>query len=204
MKKLKNSQIRAMAAVAILAIILMSAGLAAAQGRGGGMRQGMGHGQGMGICGSGSDDGFGPGHRIEMMTKHLGLSEKQQAAITGIFEDGRKTGLESRKKLMRLRNELQGEMLKDNPSEKTILGLNEEMGKLKTEMRAVRLKTRLAVREELTLEQRDQMLMMGGPGNKGGHHGSRGKGGPGSGARHGCGNGPGMGQRFSPDCPNNE
>ncbi len=198
MKNLNNNQVRSLAAVAVFTIILASAGLATAQGS----RHGKSMGQGR-SCGDGD---FGPGHRVEMMAKVLDLSEEQLATIKTIHEESRKDGVEKRKELMILRNELQGEMLKDSPSEKTVLGLNDKMGALKTEMKALRLKTRLAVREELTAEQRDQMLMMGGRGGKGG---SRGHGGHGGfrgcdGPRQGGGMGQGMGSRNNFDCRFNQ
>ncbi len=158
MKNLSTNQKRALVVVPILLIVLAGAGMVTAQG--------MGHGNGMGGGGHGGfGDGeseFGPGHRLEMMAKRMELSDDQQASIKKIFEDGSKDGLEKRKELMRLRNEMQGEMLKDSPSEKSVLGINDKMGALKTEMKALHLKTRLAVRQELTPEQRDQMLAMGG------------------------------------------
>jgi len=207
MKNLKSNQMRVLVAAGILTIILASAGLAAAQGphHGKGMHKGMQKGmqKGMADCSAMSDGEFGPGHRIEMMAKKLDLSEKQLETIKKIHENNRKEVLEKRKELMRLRNEMQGEMLKDNPSEKTVLGLNDKMGALKTEMKALRLKTRLAVREELTADQRDQMLMMGGHGGKGGrkgHGGACGGFGGCDGPRHGGGMGQGMAPRSNPDC----
>ncbi len=203
MKNLKSNPMRVLVAAGILTIILASAGLAAAQGphHGKGMHKGMQ--QGMAGCSTMIDGEFGPGHRIEMMAKKLDLSEKQLETIKKIQENNRKEVLKIRKELMRLRNEMQGEMLKDNPSEKTVLGLNDKMGVLKTEMKALRLKTRLAVREELTAEQRDQMLMMGGHGGKGGpkgHGGACGGFGGCDGPRNGGGMGQGMAPRNNPDC----
>lgn len=207
MKNLNNNQVRVFAAVAVLTIILTSAGLATAQGP----RHGKGMNQG-GQRGFHGDNNFGSGHRVEMMAKRLELSEEQLTTITKIHEDSRKDGLEKRKELMRLRNELRGEMLKDDPSEKDVLAINSKMGSLKTEMKALRLKTRLAVREELTAEQRDQMLMMGGQGGMGGHggkggrmgHGGRGGFGGCDGPRQGGGMGQGAGQgrgfRNQADC----
>ncbi len=199
MKNLNNNQVRVLATVAALTIILASAGLATAQGP----RHGKGMGQGMGQGGFHGDGDFGPGYRVEMMAKHLDLSEEQLTTIKKIHEDSRTDGLEKRKELMRLRNEHQGEMLKDSPSEKTVLALNSQMGALKTEMRALRLKARLAVREQLTPEQRDQMLMMrgqGGQGGQGGRMGHRGHGGFGQGG----GMGKGMGARNYHDCRFNQ
>lgn len=154
--------------IAVLAILLVAtASLATAQGRG------------KSNCDQGGRGGRGEGNRIEMLAERLDLSEDQQKKIELIHENSQAERTENRKELMRLRNELQGEMMKDDPSEKTVLGLNEKMGGIKTEMKALGLKTRLAVREELTPEQRDKMLVMGnhgGKGHKGGRRGPEGKG----------------------------
>ena len=125
-----------------------------------------------------------------MLAQRLDLSEEQVAAIEAIHEKARQDGVELRKDLMRLRNELKGEMLQDNPAEKTVLDLNKKMGAVKTELKAIRLKTRLAVRNELTPEQRDKMLMMG----DGWKNGRKGRG-PGRAGGPGCvdGRGPGSG-----------
>jgi Spy/CpxP family protein refolding chaperone len=153
---------------ATLILCLAVASLAAAQGPG--------HGKGrFGQRGPGY--GEGPEARLEMMAKRLDLSEEQIASIKAIQEKNRDKMIEMRKDLMRLRNEMQGEMLKDEPSERTVLDLNKKIGDLKTEMKAMRLKTRLAVRDELTEEQQDKMLMM---------KGMQGRGMQGPGAGHGC------------------
>lgn len=123
----------------------------------------------------------GEGPRVEMLAKRLDLTDDQVAKIEAITEASRKDGLELRRQLQQLRNELEGEMLKSQPSEKAVLQLNKKMGDLKTEMKANRLATRLKVREQLTPEQVDKMLVMGAKGRKSGHHGSEMRG------RHGCG-----------------
>ncbi len=64
--------------------------------------------------------------------------------------------------MMRLRNELQGEMLKDDPSEKAAMDLTGKIGALRTEMQANRLTNRLEVRKQLTPEQSDKMLILQG------------------------------------------
>ena len=162
MNKLTKQQFRSMVVVGVVSLVMIGAGLAAAQGPG--PDQGKGMGRGM-------KSEFGAGR----MAARLDLSDDQQTAIKALHENSRKEGTELRKEMMRLRNELRGEMLKDNPSEKAVLSLNDKIGALKTKLQANRLKTRLAVRELLTPEQRDQMLMMGEDGGRRGHgrHGGR-------------------------------
>lgn len=137
-----------------------------------------------------------PGLRLEMMTEKLELTTDQVAAIEKIQETGREKGTELRKDMMRLRNELEGEMLKDEPSEKTALQLVEKIGGLRTEMQAGRMQVRLEVRRLLTPEQRDRMLVM----NQGSRRGADRRGGHGRGNRcdnecDGSGRGQGEGRR---------
>lgn len=103
--------------------------------------------------------GAGPEMRIERLVERLDLTEQQQEAIETIQDDARKAGRELHKQLARLQNQRGGEMLADNPSEKTLVSLTEQMGAIKTQLQVHRLKTRLAVRAQLTDEQRDQMAL---------------------------------------------
>ena len=117
---------------------------------------------------------MGPGWRLERMAEVLDLTEAQQTAIAELQEKARDQAVELRKDLARLRNQKHGEMLKDTPSEKTLVELTEKMGEIRTKLQVQRMQTRLAVREQLTAEQRDQMLLMGPR-----HGGRGGRGGPG-------------------------
>jgi len=146
-------------------MILVFAASALAQGHGGRFGHGRGQGRGFG-CGE-----FGPEHRMEMLQEKLELTDEQAAAIEAIHSAGREKGVAIHKEMMRLRNELEGEMLKDEPSEKTALNLVEKIGALKTELQTNRLKNRLEVRGQLTPQQRDKMLMMHGSSDQG--HGRR-------------------------------
>lgn len=174
--------------------IIACAGLALAQGPGTGQGQGMGSKHGT---------GFGPGHRLEMMAAHLELTDDQKAAIEKIHDDAQARHLETRKEMMRLRNELEGELMKDEPSEKTALELTGRIGDLRTAQQKSRLSTRLAVRQQLTPEQRDKMLMMHAGGKRGGgrDHGRHGDAGFGKGQGRGCDrdHGRGFGRRGG-DC----
>lgn len=161
MKKRNLDTRRILVMTGLVTIVILAAGLAMAQG------PGQGIGQGMKARCDGDGD-FGPGFRLERLAARLDLSDEQQEAIEALHEANRGKAVSLRKEMMRLRNQMQGEMLKDDPSEKTILSLNEKMGEIRTELKANRLKTRLAVREQLTPEQRDQMLMMGERGGRGG------------------------------------
>ena len=59
-----------------------------------------------------------------------------------------------------LEHDLQGEMMKDDPSEKAALALARQIGDLRTQMQAGRLQDRLAMRKHLSPAQRDKLMMM--------------------------------------------
>lgn len=126
--------------------------------------------------------------RLDRMAARLDLTQEQRVAIEAIQTAARGNNLELRKQIERARHELRGEMLKDNPDERSVVQLTERIGKLRTELQVNRAKTRLAVRAQLTPEQRDKMLLMRGSDRRGG----RGAGswccggeGPSGGPRHG-------------------
>jgi Spy/CpxP family protein refolding chaperone len=121
------------------------------------------------------------------MLDRLDLSDQQREAIGKIREDGKTAGLPLRKEMMRARNELRGEMLKDEPAAQRVREIAKRIGDLKTELQLQGIDQRLAIRKLLTPEQRDQMLAMGpgfdpegdddearGPGRCGGMGGPRG------------------------------
>ncbi len=178
-----NNGMRAQVFLTLAAIMVLGAGTALAQQPGAGYGRGDGWGFG--------DGEFGPVHRLEMLAYRLELSEEQIAVIEAIQTQGQEQNMELRTELMRLRNELQGEMLKDDPSGKNAQDLIGKIGALRTEIQANRLQNRLAVREQLTPEQRDKMLMLRGrfQGGEGRRGYGRGMGPCGGGARGGSGYG---------------
>lgn len=101
---------------------------------------------------------FGGGPSPERLAHRLDLNEEQVTAVTEIHQKGQARDVELRKQMARLRNEMHGEMLKDEPSEKTVMSLTGRLGELQTKLRENRLRDRLAVRKLLTPEQRDKML----------------------------------------------
>jgi Spy/CpxP family protein refolding chaperone len=113
----------------------------------------------------------------------LNLSEEQQATIDGIREQSREQSLETRKQIKRLQNDLEGLMLEDAPDTGDVAALVRRIGELRTDQQVRRMETRLAVRSQLTDEQRDKMIAMGGkrhgrggPGQAPGMRGQRGGG----------------------------
>lgn len=186
MATLSNNRLKTGLFLTMATLILVFAAAALAAGPGGRFGHGMGKGQGCG--GSGSEQ------RLEVLTEKLALTEDQVAAIGSIWENRQEKGAELRKEMMRLQNELEGEMLKDVPNEKTAVNLVEEIGALRTELKAQGLKSRLEVRQQLTPEQRDQMLMMKEGSRRG--HGRKGGRGMGSNCDRECdGSGQGRGHQ---------
>ena len=106
--------------------------------------------------------------RLDRLAEQLDLTDTQKSAIEALRETSREQCRGLRKDLARLQNELQGEMLKDEPSESVVVDLTKRMGAVRTELAVNRAKTRLAVREQLTEEQRDQMMLMDKHGGRGG------------------------------------
>jgi Spy/CpxP family protein refolding chaperone len=147
---------------------------------------------------------------LGLFCQRLDLSAEQQQAIAKLREDGQKERNELRKELMRLQNDLRGVMLQDEPSQKAAVDLVGRVGALRTQLQQSRVRQRLAVREQLTPAQRDQLLLMRGQrgpghGKRFGEMGRAGCGGPRghAGFQHGAGGpgrGPGHGQACGP-CP---
>jgi Spy/CpxP family protein refolding chaperone len=171
----------------LLAVTVLSAGMAMAQaGYGRGYNADSGRGAGFGFDG---DDAFGP-----RMTQVLDLTEAQNVTITDMREAHFAAVTGKRKNMMRLRNELRGLMLQDDVNEDAVLSLTRKIGDLRTELQMARTEMRLKVRDVLTEEQRDKMMMMK---NKRGGRGGRGGFDCGSSPRNGDQDGRGRGQRGS-------
>jgi Spy/CpxP family protein refolding chaperone len=121
------------------------------------------------------------------LAERLALTEEQKQAIEAIRTDERARQLETRKQIMQLESQLHTVMLADAPDEAAALKLVKQIGDLRAAQQAGRVKTRLAIRKQLTPEQRTQFILM--EGRLGRAHRGR-PGGPGSddrGGRHGCG-----------------
>lgn len=124
---------------------------------------------GRGKIGRGPD---GESPRLERLAERLDLTEEQKEKIEGIHERGRAEMQELRKELMRAKHALRGEFLEDEPNAGDLKALTKKIGDLKTRMELMRLDHRLAVRDLLTPEQREEMFFMKGRGHgPGGGHG---------------------------------
>jgi Spy/CpxP family protein refolding chaperone len=106
----------------------------------------------------------------------LDLTDAQKARFAEIRKDGEAKRTDLRKQLMRLRNDMRGEMLKDNLDRRKIVALAENIGSVQARLGVHRAEQMLAMREMLTPEQRDKWLTRPHRGKRG-MHGMRGKGG---------------------------
>ncbi len=181
-----NNGMKTLVFLTLAAVMILGTGTALAQWRGAGPGYGGRGGFGDGGFGDGE---FGPGHRMEFLADSLELTDEQVTAIENIQSEGQAKNLVLRKEMMRLSNELEGEMLKDEPSEKVVLDLTGKIGTLRTEIQTNRLSSRLEVRGQLTPEQRDKMLTL-----RGRHQGREGRWGGGR-AMGRYGDGDGRGRR---------
>ncbi len=178
---IRNRLAGAFAVLALLATLAL-AGSAAAQGPGRGARASAGWGDGA-WSGRGCLAG-------------LELTEEQQQRIDDIREKGREEVAALRLEQARVRNEIHGEMLTEQPSTDRLNTLVRQLGDLRDQLQMHRLEQQLAVREVLTPEQRDAWLMRGGFAGAGtglGRRAHRGCAGWGDGCGAGCGHARGDG-----------
>lgn len=115
--------------------------------------------------------GAGRGARGEAgwtrLAERLDLTEEQKQAIGAIHAEARTRQLETRKQVVQLEAQLRTVMLADAPDEAAAVKLVEQIGDLRAQLQANRIKTRLAVRKQLTPEQRTQAILMEGRGGRG-------------------------------------
>lgn len=97
--------------------------------------------------------------RLERRVDRLDLSEEQREQIEKIRETAQEDVAALRKGMLRLQSDLRGEMLEDAPDAGKLRRLAEQMGEIRTQMQIHRLETQLAVREVLTPDQRDRMIL---------------------------------------------
>jgi Spy/CpxP family protein refolding chaperone len=128
---------------------------------------------------NGGGDATGPeGRRLAHLARRLDLNDTQRDAVAKIETAARARDLPLRRELQRLRHELQGEMMKDAPTGSAVTALARQIGDVRTKLQTGHLLDRLAVRQVLTPEQRDRLLLMGERGDGPGFGPRRGPGGP--------------------------
>jgi Spy/CpxP family protein refolding chaperone len=152
---------------------------------------------------SGDSDGYAPqgrggkggqrgrrgkmhGQRMEKMKATLGLSDAQAQQIKAIRAGQRAQRKQYRQQIRPLRKQLKALLSAYTVNEAQVLAVHNQLKSIKQLVGEQRFKTRLAVINVLTQEQRVKMMSM-----KRGKHGQRGKWGRRGGRGRGAGNGQG-------------
>jgi Spy/CpxP family protein refolding chaperone len=143
--------------------------------------------------------------RLERLADVLELSQDQIDRLEELRDQGFSQMADLRKEMARVDNDMRGEMLKDNPSEAALKKLVAKRSDIRGEMEMMQLEHRLAMRDILTQEQRDKLMMLRGSGRGRGAWGGFGDGSRGfrgRGMRGGRGmGGPGRGMGMRGDGP---
>lgn len=134
-------------AAGVLAVALLMPGVdALAWGPGG-----PGHGPG------GMGPGMGPGAQLEKHLEELGLAPDKLEAVHAILAESRAAREQDRERMKAAFEEMRGLLDQDTPDEAAVMAQAEVLGQLRTEAHKAMLHTLLAVRAELTPEQRAQL-----------------------------------------------
>jgi Spy/CpxP family protein refolding chaperone len=113
-------------------------------------------------------DGWDRASRLEILADRLDLTDEQVDAIEKLREERAADCAELRKEMMRVRNEIRGEMLEDDPDLAKIKDLIARKAEISSRLQISRIEGRLEFREILTPEQRDLLPMLGRAGRGGG------------------------------------
>ena len=126
------------------------------------------------LAGPGHGPGGGPGARLEKHLKTLGLDPSQQEKVQAILDAAKPQREQFRAKMREQFNKMRELLDQDAPDQAAVLAQADVLGQLKTEMLRERLKILLAVRAELTPDQRAKLkaeMMKSGFGRWRHHHG---------------------------------
>lgn len=105
-----------------------------------------GHGQGM-----------GPGGQLEKHLEELGLEPEKLEAVRAILAESKAAREQHREQMKSAFEEMHAMLEQDAPDEAAVMRQAEVLGELRTEAHKAMLHTLLAVRAELTPEQRVQL-----------------------------------------------
>ena len=97
------------------------------------------------------------GKRVERLAKKLNLDAATKGQIKQLFVQARAQGKVLRQRLRAQRKGMRQLMQQPNPNEAQVLAKVESMGKLKVELKKLRVKTRLAMLQLLTPDQRSKL-----------------------------------------------
>jgi Spy/CpxP family protein refolding chaperone len=105
----------------------------------------------------GPPEDFVPGARLERSLEELGLEPEKLDGLRALIASARREGEEQRERLRSARQELHALLEADAPDEAAVLEQVERLGELRTEAHKSLVHTLLAVRAQLTPEQREQL-----------------------------------------------
>ena len=98
----------------------------------------------------------GPG-RLERQLEKLGLSDAQKQKVQAILDAAKPKREEIRGRMRTAFDEMRGLLDQESPSESAVLAQADKIGAIQTEAHKTMLTTLLAVRNELTPEQRAKL-----------------------------------------------
>ncbi len=98
----------------------------------------------------------GPG-RLERQLEKLGLSDSQKVKVQAILDEAKPKREEVRGKMRAAFDEMRALLDQDSPSESAVLAQADKIGAIQTDAHKAMLTTLLAVRKELTPEQRAKL-----------------------------------------------
>jgi Spy/CpxP family protein refolding chaperone len=101
--------------------------------------------------------GFEPGARLEENLRELDLEPAKLEEILALIADSRREGEAQREQLRGALQEMRALLETDLPDEAAVMAQAEQIGELRTEAQKAMLHTLLAVRAQLTPEQREQL-----------------------------------------------
>jgi Spy/CpxP family protein refolding chaperone len=99
----------------------------------------------------------GPGRRLERMIQTLGLNATQQQKVQAILDAAKPKREEIRGQMRKAFDEMRALLDQDTPEQAAVLAQADRIGAISTEAHKAMLTTLLAVRAELTPEQRAKL-----------------------------------------------
>lgn len=102
----------------------------------------------------------GHGGHLAKKLEALDLDAEQQKKVDAILAEARERNEGNREELHAAYEELHSMLDQETPDESAVLGQVEKIGDMKTEAKKAMMKTMLAVRAELTPEQREKLKSM--------------------------------------------
>ncbi len=109
-----------------------------------------------GLCISGAalaGQGKGKGKRFEKMATALELTDEQRAAVKATRQAGKEARKALREELRDAKGTLQDLLAAERPDETSVMQQVEEIGRIKTELRKLRITHMLSLRAQLSPEQ---------------------------------------------------